>query len=316
MAQPTGTLETYDTIGIREDLSDMVFTISPTETPFFSTAKKGVATATFHEWLTDALAAAVSNNAVGEGDDATVDAAIAAVRLGNYTQISDKVASVSGTNESVDAVGNVAKMTYQLAKKSKELKRDIETAMLANIARNAGSGDAASARISGSVLSWIATNDDFGATGASPTGNGTNTRTDGTQRAFTEAQLKNVLQLCWTEGGEPGVIMANGFNRSAFSGFTGGATKFDKTEDKKLTATVSIYEGDFGTQKVVANRFMRTRDVLVLDMDYWKLNWLRPIKTWPLAKTGDTEKQQILGEWTLESCNEKASGGVFDLTTS
>lgn len=317
MGQPSGTWETYDAVGIREDLSDMIYNISPTETPFFSACAKTKASNTLHEWQTDALAAASTSNAVVEGDDATIDASVATVRLGNYTQIMDKVASVSGTNEAVDSAGNSTSMSYQIAKRSKELKRDIEATLLANQAKDAGAGNGGTARKFGSVLSWIATNDNFGGgSGASPTGNGSDARTDGDQRAFTEAQLKTVLQSTWTAGGEPDTIMVGGFNKQAFSGFTGGATKFDKSEDKKLTAAIDVYESDFGTLKVKPNRFMRTRDCLVLDMEYWKVAWLRPIKTWPLAKAGDTDKQQILGELTLVSGNEKASGGVFDLTTS
>ncbi|MFA6125525.1 DUF5309 domain-containing protein [Sphingomonas sp.] len=317
MAIPSNTFDTYAAIGIREDLSDMIANISPTQTPFITSCKKGTCSNRLTEWQTDALASTDTANAVIEGDDATLDAVTPTVRLNNYTQISDKTAVISGTEESVKKAGRAREMAYQIAKKTKELKRDMEAIALMNQAKAAGT-TGATARKLGSVLSWIGTNDDFGAgAGASPVGaDGSATRTDGTQRAFTESQLKTVLQGCYTEGGDPTVIMCGAFNKQVASTFTGGATKFDKSEDSTLYAAFDVYKSDFGTLKIVPNRFMRTRDCLVLDMDYWELAYLRAPRTWPLAKTGDTEKNQILVEWTIKSLQEKASGGVFDLTTS
>lgn len=315
MTVPTGTFQTYAAVGIREDLSDMIANISPTETPFFTACKKGKATSTYHEWQTDALASASTSNAVIEGDDATIDAATATVRVGNYTQILDKAASVSGTQDAVKKAGRAKEMAYQIAKKTKELKRDIEATLLANQAQVAG--NASTARKFGSVLSWLATNTSIGGgSAADPTGDGTDARTDGDQRIFDETHLKAVLQSCFTQGGNPTVLMVGPFNKQIVSTFGGGATKIDKSEDSTLYAAFDVYKSDFGTLKVVPNRFQRARDALVLDMDYWSVDYLRPTATWPLAKTGDTEKQQILCELTLKSDQEAASGIVADLTTS
>ena len=143
MAQPTNTFDTYDAIGIREDLQDVIYSISPTETPFMSSAAREQVKNTFHEWQTDALAAAVTNNAVIEGDDATLDAASATSRIGNYTQIMDKTVVITGTQESVDKAGRASELAYQIAKKSKELKRDIESTLLTNQARAAGNSSTA-----------------------------------------------------------------------------------------------------------------------------------------------------------------------------
>jgi hypothetical protein len=68
------------------------------------------------------------------------------------------------------------------------------------------------------------------------------------------------------------------------------------------------------TVRVIPNRFMRTRDCLVLNWSYWSVDWLRPIRQVELAKTGDAEKRMMLGEYTLSAKNEASSGGVFDLT--
>jgi hypothetical protein len=203
--------------------------------------------------------------------------------------------------------------------KGLELRRDMESILVGtNQAKNAGA--AATARTLASILSWIGTNDDFGGgAGASPAALlGASTRTDGTQRAFKESQLKNVFQSSWTQGGKPDTVMVGGFNKQVFSTFVGRATPTEDTKSKKIVASVNAYESDFGTVKVIANRFMRSRDCLVLEMDKWAVAYLkgRKMVSKPLARNGDSERAQILSEYTLEARNEKASGGVFDLTTS
>ena len=315
MAQPTNTFDTYDAIGIREDLQDVIYSISPTETPFMSSAAREQVKNTFHEWQTYALAAAVTNNAVIEGDDATLDAASATSRIGNYTQIMDKTVVITGTQESVDKAGRASELAYQIAKKSKELKRDIESTLLTNQARAAG--NSTTARTFGSIGAWIATNDNLAGDGTSPTANnGSDARNDGTQRALTEDMLKDVIKNVWNAGGNPSVVMVGPFNKQKISGFTGGSTRFDASEDKTLYTSIDVYSSDFGDLEVVPNRFSRDRDALVLDMDYWSVGFLRDFTMHELAKTGDAEKRQLLVELTLISRNEAASGGVFDLTTS
>jgi len=312
MALPSSTLATYQAIGNREDLSDRIYRIDPTQTPFMSGIEREKATATLHEWQTQALAAADGTNAVLEGDDATTDTVTVTVRLSNICQISDKVARVTGTQEAVDHAGRGSEIAYQEMLKGVELKRDIETVLLRN--QTKVTGDTTTARTTAAVLSWIATNDDH--VGTSPTTSGSVTRVDGTQRAFTEAQVKTVLAACYTAGGKPDTIMAGAFNKQAFSTFTGRATPTEDTKGKKIVAAVDTYVSDFGTLKVVPNLFMRTRDVLILQMDMWALAFLRPIGSKALAVTGYSVRRQILGEYALVSRNEKASGSVNDLTTS
>ncbi len=315
MAQPTNTFDTYDSIGIREDLQDVIYSISPTETPFMSSAAREQVKNTFHEWQTDALAAASTSNKVIEGDEAGLDAVVPTARIGNYTQIMDKTVVITGTQESVDKAGRASELAYQIAKKSKELKRDIESTLLTNQVRAAG--NATTARTFASMGAWIATNDSLGASGTSPTAaDGSDARNDGTQRALTEDLLKTVVKGCWTSGGSPSVIMVGPFNKQKISGFTGGSTRFDASEDKTLYTSIDVYSSDFGDLEVVPNRFQRDREALVLDMDYWSVGFLRDFSMHELAKTGDSEKRQLLVELTLISRSEAASGGVFDLTTS
>jgi hypothetical protein len=318
MAVDAATFLTYSAIGNREDLSNIIYNIDPTETPFISGIKKTKASAVLHEWQTQALAAANSTNSVLEGDDGVTDTATPTVRLGNYLQISDKVARVSGTQRSVEHAGRDDELDYQVMLRGKELKRDMETIMLANQGRSAGAPG--TPRALGAVLSFLYSNTSKGTNGSDPSSAqvGISTRTDGTMRAFTEAQLKSVLQSAWNNGGDPDTIMAGGFNKQQFSTFTGRSTPMEEAKSKKIIATVDVYESDFGRLKVVPNRFQRARDVLVLQMDMWAKATLpgRDMVSTVLAKTGDSDRKQLLSEYTLEAGNEKASGGIFDVTSA
>ena len=313
MAQPTNTFDTYDSIGEREDLSDVIYNISPTDTPFLSSAAKTKATAVLHEWQTDSLAAAATDNAVIEGDEATLDAITATTRLSNSCQIMDKTIVITGTQEAVDKAGRASEIAYQIAKKAKELKRDLESSLTSNNAEVTGSATAA--RVAGGLRSWVATNDVMGTSGTSG-GAGNTAATNGTQRAFTESLLKSVIKSVWNAGGNPTMIMVGPFNKQKLSGFTGNSTRFDAGADATLYTSVDVYASDFGQLQVVPNRFSRDREAWVLDMDFWGVAFLRDFSMHDLAKTGDTEKKQLLLEATLESRNEAASGCVADLTTS
>ena len=320
MTLPLSTFTTYQALGNREDLSDTIYRIDPTDTPFMTGIEREKASAVLHEWQTQALAAVDTANARLEGDDATTITATPTVRLTNVCQISDKVARVTGTQQAVEHAGRSNELAYQETLKGLELKRDMEAILCgANQAKVTGGGT--TARTTASVLSWIKTNAvTVGTGGLNPSAaDGTTTRTDSnTPGAFTEAKLKAVLASAWTNGGKPDMVMAGSFNKQTFSTFTGRATPTEDTRAKKITASVDAYESDFGTLSVVANRFSRSRDVLVLQTDMWALAFLngRKMVSTDLAKTGDSERRQILSEYALVSRNEKASGGVFDCTTS
>src|SRR3954468_8636064 len=314
MSLPASTLATYQAIGNREDLTDMIYRIAPTDTPFVSAIEREKATATLHEWQTQDLATAATNAQL-EGDDSATNATTVTVRLSNICQISYKVARVSGTQQAVQHAGRSNELAYQAMLKGLELKRDIEVVVVGTNQTKV-TGDTTTARTTAAVLSWIKTNEST--TGTAPTTSGTVTRADGTQRAFTEAQLKTVLSAIWTQGGNPDTIMVGAFNKQQFSTFVGRASPIQDAKSKKITASVDAYESDFGTLKVVANRFSRSRDCLILETEKWALSFLngRNMISLALAKTGDSDRRQVLAEYALTSRNEKASGGVFDLTTS
>ena len=311
------TFTAHSAIGQREDLTDIIYDISPTETPFMSSIGKTKATAVYHEWQTDSLAAATTANAAIEGADATSATLSPTVRLGNYTQIIQKTVQVSGTLDVVNKAGRKSEKAYQLAKASAELKRDLETILLSNQGRSAGSST--TARKLGSLLSWIKTNSSVGSGGADPATIGVSTRTDGTQRTFTEALLKEVVAEVFTSGGSPKILMVGAAGKQKTSTFAGIAAQRYMAPSNTPTTIIGaadVYMSDFGTMSVVPNRFMRTRDALVLDPEYAALAYLRPFQTNDLAKTGDSENTQILAEVTLEVKNEAAHGIVADLDFS
>jgi hypothetical protein len=314
------TYQTYTAIGQREDLSDVIYDISPTDTPLLNTLARSKATAVYHEWQTDSLAAATTANAAVEGADASDATMSPTTRLGNYCQIVQKTIKISGTLESVDKAGRKSEKAYQLSKASAELKRDIETILTANQGKTAG--DSSTARTLGAMLSWIKTNTNksSGTTaGVDPSTAGTSTRTDGTQRAFTETILKDVIQKVYSSGGNPKILMVGPYQKQVVSSFAGiAAQRFMAPADAPTTiiGAADVYMSDFGTMSVVPNRFMRTRDALVLDPEYAAVAYLRPFATNELAKAGDAEKTQIIAELTLEMRNEAAHGIAADLSTS
>jgi hypothetical protein len=313
------TFQTYQSIGNREDLSDVIYNISPTDTPFMSSVGKTKATAVYHEWQTDALAAAVGNNAAVEGADATSLTVTPTARVGNRTQISTKTVQIAGTQESVDKAGRKSEKAYQLAKASSELKRDMEKTLLSN--NVAAAGNSSTARTLGGLQAWLGTNAVLGSGGAAGSG-GTTARTSGTDAAFTEAMLKSAVKQAFVQGGNPTVLMVTPTQKQVVSGFAGiAAQRYEAPSNKASTiiGAADVYLSDFGTVSVVPNRFMTADSgdggevAFVLDPEYAAVAYLRPFQTNELAKTGDSEKTQLLVEYTLEVKNEKAHAIIADL---
>lgn len=321
MAQATGTTDSYDLVGLAEDVEDVIFNISPTETPFLTMAKRKKATATLHQWQTDSLSAAAANRAI-EGDDSTYATASPTTMLSNYTQISKKTVMVSGTADAVRKYGRKEEFAYQIAKRGKELKRDIELALVTNQASSAGGSG--TARSSAGIESMI-TNRVLGTgntTGTTPGyASGTwSAPTDGTATAMTEGDLVSALELAWQDGGDPGTIMVNSALKRKIATF-GGANKFSgvqvnqgRTAQAVVIGGVDLYISDFGEHKVVLNRYMRAGTLLCLDKEYMSVAFLRPIKFEERAKTGDATRGEILTEYTLVAENPDAHSKIMSVT--
>ena len=317
MAIVTNTFTHFDAKGIRESLSDVIANISPEETPFQSNVGSKSVSNTYFEWQKDSLAAADTTARISGDDVTSFDATSATTRVGNYTTILRRTVIVADNLEAVDKAGRDSELAYQVAKRGKELKRDIEAVLTDNNARVAG-GTGTAPETAG-LGAWIATNDNLAGDGASPTGDGSDARTDGTQRAFTEDMLKSVMSSVWTAGGNPSVLMVGAFNKQKVSGFAGiAAQRYMAPADGPTTiiGAADVYMSDFGTLSVVPNRFQRARDAWVLDTEMASVCNLRPIQKVDLAKTGDASKAMLIWEGGLEVSNEAAHGLVADLTTA
>ena len=316
MAQPSNTFDSYDAIGIREDLSNVIYNISPEETPFYSSLKKVKASNTLHEWQTDTLRASAANAHI-EGDDTTASAMTATSRLGNYTQIFKNAVTVPDTDEGLDKAGRSAEMAYQTLKIAKEQKLDIEKALFSNNARVAGSGTVA--RELAGAPSWMKSNITNAGTGAAnPTGDGTDARTNGTQTAFTQADFDSAMQSIWENGGRPDSVYLSAYQMNIALGFTGNNNQRSAVQagDKKVVKSLDVYVTPWGTVEFTPTRENAGRDVFIMQNDMWSCAALRPTKNTALAKTGDSTKRQVLTELTLICKNEKASGMVVDCSTS
>lgn len=315
--------ETYDVSTIREDLQDALISISPTETPFMSSIGRKSVSNTYFEWAEVDLAAPSTSNRVIEGENApATDAPTNAKRLGNYTQISDKIVEVTDTAEKVNGAGDAQKMAKQIAYKLKELKRDMEQ-MLVGDNNAAVAGASGTARETASLSAFLQSNVDRGTGGANgalsggTSGAPTTAATDGTLRALTETMLKDVIASCWDNGAEPSIVLCgSGVKQKISSTFTGSATRYRDISDKKIVASVDVYVSDFGDLQIVPSRFVRSRDVFVLDPSYARIGYLSTTTQKPLARTGHSERRLISVEYGLQVDSEKAHGIIADINPS
>ena len=306
---------TTTAVGEREDLSDVITRIDPDETPIFSALSKETGNGVFVEWQVQELAAASATNYQNEGADAAYATPTATTRLGNYMQISQKDAAVSGTLDSVDKAGRDREVAYQKVLKGLELRRDIEKYLTSDTARSASDP-----RKAGTLSTWI-TNVDVGSGGAAPTGDGTDVPTGGTDRAMTLAQIDTAMQAAYEDGGQPNMLVVSPAKKAAFSDLNGGSVatnqiNYTAPREAAIVGSVSLYLSDFGQLDVVIDRFQGDDRVFLLDSDYASICTLpgRNFNVEDLAKTGDAEKFQIITEFTLKVSAPKAHGAVYDLS--
>lgn len=319
MAVTADTQETYSVSTIREDLSEAMASISPTETVFVSTIGTRNVDNTYFEWSEVDLAAAATNTKI-EGDSGLAnDAPTNAVRKGNYTSISAKVVEISDTSNNVNGVANAQTTAKQVAYKLSELKRDQEKMALDNVSANAGASG--TARVTAGLPAFLTTNVERGTGGANGTTSGSGSAgfpnaaaTDGTARPITEALLKSVIASCWDNGADPSVVLCGSSQKQTISGFTGNATRFKEAEDSKLNAAIDVYISDFGELQIVPARHIRSTDVFVLDPNYASIAFLQTATQKELARTGLSERRLISCEWGLQVTSEKAHGVVADVS--
>lgn len=320
MAVPSNTIQAVARVGVREDLSDRIAELFPDETPFQRAIGKEKATQVYHEWQTDALAAANHDNKTIQGDDLANESRPNTVRVGNYTQIMKKVVGASTTVEASLKAGRKSELAREIMKAGKEIRTDAEKRFCGNYAAvPPASGTAGE---SAGALAFIRTNASRGASGANPTLSGSTTgypnaaATNGTQRAFTEALLKANLAAVWSAGGNPELVIMSVTQKQTAAAFGGLATQRRETGDKKVTivAGADVYVSDVGEVEFVPSRYCSTRDALIVDPDMWAVAELDPLKMIDLATTGLATRKAMYQEVTLVCRNEAASGVIADLT--
>jgi methylmalonyl-CoA mutase cobalamin-binding subunit len=305
MAVPTNTIQNVSRVGVREDLSNKIAELFPDDTPFLNAIGTGKCSATKTEWQTDGLAAANPANARIQGDDLANDVRTDTARVSAYTQISTKVVGVSSTVEATNKAG-------------RELRTDMEMRASGNYASVAPAVGVAGQ--TAGALGWITSNASRGTGGANGGFNaGTGivaAATNGTQRAYTEALLKTMLQAIWAKGGNPKMVITAGGQKQTAAAFPGLAQQRRETGAKKATivAGADIYVSDFGEVQFVPSRFCSARDALIVDPEYWEIGTLDPLAVQDLAKTGLSTRKMLSVEWALKCLNEAASGVVADLT--
>lgn len=312
MAQVGNTFDTYDSVGIREDLSDVIYNITPDETPFYSACKKTKAKSTLVEWQTDTLRSSAVNAHI-EGDETSYDAVSPTTRLVNRTQIFKNAVVIPDTDEGVNKAGRKQEIAYQTLKIAREQKLDIEKALFANQAAVAGSSTAA--RKLAGLGAWVKTNEENGGgTAAAPTGDGTDARTGGTAQDLTQDDFDSVMQQIWTSGGNPDRVYLSPVNMNVALGFAGNNNQRSQVQagDETVVKSLDVYVTPWGTVEFVPSRECRGEDVYILQNDMWEVAVLRGTKNTEMAKTGDATKRQVVTELTLCSKNEAASGGIFD----
>jgi len=316
MTVPTNTIQNVNRVGVREDLSDKIAQLFPDDTPFLNAISTGKCTATKTEWQTDGLANANPNNAQVQGDDLANDVRANTARVSTYTQISTKVVGVSSTLEATNKAGRKSELAREIMKAGRELRTDMEARACGNYASVAPA--VGTAGQTAGALAWLTSNVSRGATGASGgfSGSTVTAATNGTQRPYTEALLKTVLQSVWAKGGNPKLVITSGGQKQTAAAFPGLAQQRRETGNKKATivAGADIYVSDFGEVQFVPSRFSSTRDALIVDPEYWEIGTLDPLGVQDLAKTGLSTRKMLSVEWALKCLNEAASGVVADLS--
>jgi hypothetical protein len=311
MAQLGNTFDSYDAVGIREDLSDVIYNITPDDTPFYTACKKTKAKNTLVEWQTDTLRSSGANAHI-EGDETTFDAVSATTRLNNRTQIFKNAVVVADTDEGLSKAGRAKEMAYQTLKIAREQKLDIEKALFDNNA--AVAGDSTTARELAGLGAWVKTNTSFDATSGADNAIGAARTDSSATRAFTQTLFDDVMQEIWTSGGNPDRVYLSPTNMNIALGFTGGGNSRRNIDAARETVynSVDVYVTPWGTVEFTPSREVRGKDVYILQSDMWEVGVLRGTKNTEMAKTGDATKRQVVTELTLCAKNEAANGLVAD----
>lgn len=336
MTIATNAFSTYAQVGIKENVSNIITNITPDETPAFSTFKKFSVKNRLYEWQTDSLETPADNNKQ-EGDVVTVQTSVATTMLNNRTQISYKSLSVTDTAQAVSTYGRTNEYDYQVMKKGRELKTDVEIGLLKNAAKAVG-GTGGTNRISAGIPTWITNL----ARGTAPTGDGSDTVDTGTAlvtTALTYEMCATAMTMAFQDGGNPSIMMLPPKLKRSFSGLAFSSTpstadvRYNLSSSKPAVAvgTVEKWLSDFGTVDVVVNRQMARATgsgvggasgsenmlnyaALFIDPSKVRIGILQDTEVIPLAKRGLADEAFIRNEWTLEVSAPSAHAAIYNVT--
>lgn len=296
------TYTSYDQVGAKEDVSNVISNISPTATPFQSAIGKEKVHNKVFDWQEDSLRDVTDNNNP-EGADATFITVSPTVMRENVTQILTEAFEVSGTTDAISVYGRAKESAYQLAKSARQVKRDLENALVGTAQAKVKPADNTSnrkmagyqAQIDASVITHVAVD-------ANP---------------LTETLLLDNLQAVYDNGADPKRIDVTPTNSLVVADFAKASGRYrtidtGSGDQKTIVNAVDLYVSPFGTQRVFLNRFQKAGNTLVYDPDMWSLATLRPWTRETLAKTGDALKMMLVGEFSLKHKNFKASGGISE----
>jgi len=315
MATVTNSFDSYEANANWTDISDVIYNVAPTETPFLSSIKKDKALNRVHQWQTDTLAAPAANH-IAEGLTYAADAQVATTTLNNVCSIANKSVQITGSQESMKHYGKGSEMKYKTKQAMSELKRDFELNLMANLAKVTGNGTGTARKMAG-LQNYIITNASDASNATASSGDGTDLHTDGTARALTEAFVETVLASAWTEGGNPSVAYLNSFQKRKAATFSGNSTAYHSKDSKKLTNSVDVYIDPLGSEiKLVPSRQTPTDVVYFIDPAHVACATLRDFRVLDIPRQGDYESKLILVEGTLKVGEEKAHAAIYDLTTS
>lgn len=286
------TAYSYDNNARREDLLALITNLDFKETQLGSGLATSTANDIAHQWMTDTLDTP-GDNAVVEGADATYRTLTHPQRLLNYTQIISKPYRVSGSDRAGVKAGFDDRLTYEAGKAMKSWKQDLEFALMRG-SLVCGTGSAAR-RMKG-IKNWMASNNYTAQSGVS----------------LTESILNDYFQSVWDDGVEVDALYVPMYIKRKISGFTAGSTKNVNADDRRLVLAVDVYQADAAQMvKLFAHRYVTVAgdtnyDIVGIKEDFWKIAWYRKPDVQELAKTGDADKEQVLGEMTLECYHQDA----------
>jgi hypothetical protein len=309
----------YNAAANREDLSNAIYNIDPFDTPVMSAARRRNVKNRIFDWQTEFLPLVNLGNAQVEGFQLNNGPSQPTFRRNNTTQISERDATVSGSQEEADAAGKGSEMSHQMALAAKVLKSDMESILCSRQPRNDGNDTGPAARTTEAFGHWLGRAVDKNSTVAAAVAPGTvvtglpTLATDAfaavagaSQVTITEAMLGDAMQLSYTNGGSPSMWIVPPGPKRTISAFTGRSTTQVLVGKTEVVSTIDVIATDFGRVKVAPSRWLPLDVAYLFDPDYIAVAFFRAFRQFLMARVGDAETRMIVCEWGVEMRNPLA----------